>query len=60
MSMLTDLFGNFIYAMPLEQMKENIKNLPNSRKEQRAFLLREYAALTNKSLAEKDFLDINA
>lgn len=60
MSMLTELFGDEILHATLDQVKQKIKILPQTLKEKRAYLLKDFAAITGTILKEQDFRDVGA
>jgi len=60
MSMLLELFGDEILNATLSQVKEKIKSLPQTIKERRSYILKDFALLTGTILKEQDFRDIDA
>ena len=58
--MLIELFGDAILTLPLEDVKEKIKALPESQKERRSYLLHEWSVLTGQKLSQEDFESIDA
>ena len=60
MSLLTELFGPAATLMGLDEVKEKIKALPPSLKEKKAYLLKDYAAITGIDITAEDYDDIGA
>ena len=58
MSLLTELFGPEILLATLEEVKQQILNLPETIKEKKTILLNEYAQIKNITLIGQDFDDI--
>ena len=58
MSLLTELFGEEALAFTLEEVKEKIKKLPRASREKKAYLLKDFAAITGIKLIGTDFEDI--
>ena len=58
--MIIDLFGEEILNDTKEQVIRKINQLPPRLRERGAYMLKEFAELTNVVLTEKDFRDVNA
>lgn len=59
MSMIQELFGDDIFAKSLAEAKDKIKALPQARREKRAYLLKEFAAITGILLKTEDYRDVD-
>lgn len=58
MSLLTELFGEEILHANIEEVKEKIKNLPDTTREKKSYLIKDWAAATTTPLTVDDFKDI--
>jgi len=59
MSMITELFGEDVLYMSLENVKSLINSMPATQKERRSYLLHDWAAITRQELVEADFMDVD-
>lgn len=58
MSLLTECFGVECTSMSLEDVKFLIKNTATATPEEKATMLKEFAAIRGISLSEQDYIDI--
>ncbi len=56
--MITELFGDEILDMKLDEVKQKIRTLPPSQAERRSYLLHDWAAATGKNVTKEDFDDV--
>ena len=58
MAMLTELFGEEILSVGLEEVKEKIRGLPPAQQERRSYLLHEWSVIKGIKLSKDDFANV--
>lgn len=58
MSMIVELFGDKILLADIEQVKLMVRGLPETQKERRSYLLKDWAAATGNKLEQSDYSDV--